>query len=693
MAVCLLVQTLYWVASPLCLSHLIDEGILKGQESVLWSVLTVLLVITISGNLAGIVFDWLSAGVLSKFLRGLRADMFAHLQRMSLGYFSRTSEGEIVARFSTDVATVEDVVESFIPWVLMPALAAIASTIALFQMDWRLALLSMLVWPSSLLGPRISAARALTASEEKRESEEEVLTQLQENISSQQVVKAFVLQKHSVEAFEKQNEQLAKKTKRMHFLSNLVDRSSGIGNSSLQLVVLGASALLAFRGEVTVGELTAFQALFLVLGSNVDYVTQYIPTLIRSSAGIKRIDALLRTPPDIVDRENALEHVEFKSDLSLDNVTFSYDGSLNNLEEVQLTIQKEQYVAFVGPSGCGKSTVLSLLMRMYDPNDGSVRLDGRDIRDIRLDGYRSLLAPVLQDSLLFNMSIRENIRMGCLDATDAEVEAAARAAEIAETIEQMPEGYDTIVGFRGGRLSGGQRQRLAIARALLRNPAILILDEATSALDPATEAAINDTLFRVSGTRSVVSVTHRLSSVVKCDSIFVLKEGRLVEQGTHDELLQAKGVYNELWNKQSGFTIGAQGGEVHITLERLRRIPLLSELSSALLEKLSEDLQTVRVPTHHTVLQQGDPGDKFYIIARGQVAVTKVGGSGEERTLARLQDGDYFGELALLRDVPRATTIRTIGPAIFLTLTRKKFQSLIGQMPEFREALEREYPD
>lgn len=693
MALCLVVQTIYWIASPLCLKHLIDEGVLKGQESVLWTVLGILLLITFFGQLAALVYDWLSASVLAGFLRELRGDMFAHLQRMSVGYFSRTSEGEIVGRFSSDIATVEDVVSSFIPWVVMPSLAALASTIALFEMDWRLALFSMLVWPSSLLGPRLSAARALTASDNRREAEEAVLTQIQENVSAQKVVKAFVLREHAVETFESQNADLSEKTGRMHFLSNLVDRSSSVGNSALQLIVLGGSTLLAFRGEVTVGELTAFQALFLILGRNVDYVTQYIPTLIRSSAGLKRIDGLLRTPPEVVDREDASKQASFASNLSFDGVTFSYDGSSNNLEEVSFRIEKEEYVAFVGPSGCGKSTVLNLLMRMYDPNQGSVCVDGRDIRDIRLDTYRSLMAPVLQDSLLFNMSVRENIRMGRLDASDAEVEAAASAAEIAATIEQMPDGYDTVVGFRGGRLSGGQRQRMAIARALLKDPEILVLDEATSALDAATEAAINETLFRITGGRSVVSVTHRLSTVMNCDRIFVLKEGRMVEQGTHDELLQNNGVYAELWNKQSGFTISEQGDEAHVTPERLRRIPILSKLSTSLLEELSEDLVTDRVPTGRTVVAQGDPGDKFYLIARGVVEVTSVDDSGEEKMLGHFQDGDYFGELALLRNAPRAATVQTVGEAIFLTLTREKFQRLVGEATEFLEAVQREYPE
>ncbi|MFO1044835.1 MAG: ABC transporter ATP-binding protein [Planctomycetaceae bacterium] len=549
-SVCLLIQTAYWVATPLCLSHLIDEGLLKKQESVLYSILLIMVVITVIGNIAGVVADWLSAKALSELLRRLRADMFEHLQRLSLSFYARTSEGDIVARFSSDATTVEEVTGSFIPWVIMPGLAALGSMVALFQMDWRLAMFSMLVWPCSLFGPRVSANRAMDASIARYNCEAATLSQIQENVSAQPVIKAFVLGDYSINAFGKHNSLLSRLATRMHFLCALVDRSSKIGTAFLQLIVLGLSTLLAFRGELTVGQLTAFQSLFLLLASNVDYVIQYIPTLIRATGGLRRIDSLLKTQPDVPDRAGAAERVSFEEALSLDHVTFSYDGSSKTLDDVSLSIPRNSYVAIVGPNGCGKSTILKLLMRFHDPQEGAVRIDAVDIRDIRQDAYRSLLAPVLQESFLFNATIRENIRLGRLDATDEEIEAAARAVEFDAAIRQMLDGYDTIVGHRGSRLSGGERQRVAIARAILRNPAILILDETTSALDAPTELAVNELLFRLSRNRTIISVTHRLSVAPKYDRIFVLNDGHLVEQGSHAELLKLGGVYADLWNKQ-----------------------------------------------------------------------------------------------------------------------------------------------
>ena len=461
----------------------------------------------------------------------------------------------------------------------------------------------------------------------------------------------------------------------------------------LQIAVLAWSAVLAFDGVLSIGQLTAFQALFLLLGANVDYVMQYLPRMIRSTGGLRRIDSLLRAEPEAQDRPDAASQVAFEQDLSFDHVTFSHDGGRTDLDDVTFTIPKGSYVSFVGASGCGKSTVLSLLMRMYDPEGGAVRIDGTDVRDLRQDVYRSLMAPVLQDNFLFDTSVRQNIRMGRLDASDAEIEGAARAAEVHDAVRRLSDGYDTTVGHRGQRLSGGERQRVAIARAIVRNPAILVLDEATSALDATAETSLNETLTRLAKDRTVVNVTHRLASVVDHDCIFVLHDGRLVEHGRHEELLDLDGVYAGLWSKQAGFRISPDGGRAEVTPERLAAIPVFSSLDRDVLAELAGEFATERWPVGSVVVHQGDPADRFYVIVRGTVTATRVADDGAPIVSTVLEDGDYFGEIGLLHHVPRTATVRTAAPTVLLTLDRDTFTRMLERVPELRDALRREYPE
>jgi ATP-binding cassette subfamily B protein len=330
-----------------------------------------------------------------------------------------------------------------------------------------------------------------------------------------------------------------------------------------------------------------------------------------------------------------------------------------------------------------------MLTRFYEPATGTVAFDGHDLKRATQDSLRRQLGIVFQESILFNTTIRENIRLGRPGATDAEVEAAARAAEIHDIIITMDRGYDTPVGERGGRLSGGQRQRIAIARAILRNPCVLVLDEATSALDAGTEASINKTLEHVARGRTVVSVTHRLAAMVNTDRIFVMDRGQLIEQGKHGELLALGGVYAKLWEKQSGFVIAEDGRQASVAPSRLHSIPMLKSLDNDTLKTLADIFVTERSPAGREVFREGDLGDKFYIVARGTLTVWVNTPDGGQKQIRTMDDGDHFGEIALMEDTPRTATVRTSTDCIFLTLARDPFLKLLQREPKLRESFKK----
>jgi ATP-binding cassette subfamily B protein len=459
------------------------------------------------------------------------------------------------------------------------------------------------------------------------------------------------------------------------------------------VLLISGGSYLAFHGSLSIGSLVSFNALFIMVSSSVMGLTAVTPTLLQATGGMQRVRELLDEPPSVVELPGARPLPKLSSGIRFEDVTFGYTPEQINLVNVTMNLPSGARTAFVGHSGCGKSTNLNLIMRFYDPRAGRVTFDGVDLRSALLDSLYDQVGIVFQESFLFNTSIRENIRLGKSGATDAEVEAAARAAELHDIILQMREGYETIVGERGGRLSGGQRQRVAIARALVRNPSLIILDEATSALDPGTEAAINDTLDRVSAGRTVISVTHRLKSVVNFDCIFVFKEGRVIEQGSHESLLRLDGTYAGMWRRQSGTSLSPSGDLLVTDVSILREVPLFNNLDDSYLREISDIFITERVPAGRTVIEEGDEGTRFYIIIHGMVAVTATDDEGQAHRVAILDDGDYFGEIALLADIPTTASVVTLAPSIFIILQREQLLKLMHQHPglgaQVREALER----
>ncbi|MGH9225945.1 MAG: ABC transporter transmembrane domain-containing protein [Acidimicrobiales bacterium] len=671
--------------------YLIDDALPRHDSRLLWTIIAVMAAAVVIASVAAIGRDYLYAHLGAKVMNDLRLRMFEHLQRLSADFHGRARVGDVMARFTTDIGAVNTAVVSALPETVLSLLGIVVYTLLLFSLQPGLAVVAVMGFPALLIGPRLLAPRAEAESVRVLDVEGGVASTIQESLTTHSVIRAFGLGGEQVSSFGAKLEELYGRSLRFNVLSYLVERTPNVAFLALQVAILAVGSVRVFRGDFPVGTLVAFNAILLSLSVAITSLTRILPALLIASGGIDRIDRLLGEESPVRDDPGAEALAPLEDAMSFHDVTFSYEGAAKHLDGVSLTIRCRTKAAFVGTSGSGKSTAVSLLMRFFDPQSGTIAFDGKDIRAVTQASLRAQMGVVLQESLLFNTTIRENIRMGRLDASDEEIEAAAQAAEIEAVIKALPEGYDTLVGERGGRLSGGQRQRIAIARAIVRNPAVLVLDEATSALDPGTEGAVEATIERLAADRTVVAVTHKLASVVGYDRIFVFHQGRLVEEGTHEDLLARGGQYSQLWEKQSGVAVTSDGRLASVTARYLRSVPVLSDLSDAAYTRLCRLFVTEHFPENRVVIYEGDRmAEKFYVIARGRIAITASRGGAEERNIAVLEQGDYFGEIALVKDVPRTATVTTLTPSILLTLRRAQFLDLLQTEPGIEQEVSRQ---
>jgi ATP-binding cassette subfamily B protein len=547
-----IVETLFNVIMPLSLKFLIDDALGEEDFQALYMILGVLAVAGIITSIVAVWYERWDARLAASLIADVRSRLFEHVQNLPASYFARTKRGEILSRFSIDLAAFEGSVKTFANGAALPFLELIAGIILMLFLNWQLAAVALLVFPITLIGPRILTPKAVQANYEQKLNEAGVLGMVQENVAAQAVVKAFSLQRRAFGWFTMRNNDVRQKTASAVFLSTMVERTVTISVLLLHLVVLAIGAYLATKGQITIGTFVTFESAFWEVSYNIAHLMHFIPVSIQSAAAVRHMQELLDEPTrGADDRPGAPDLPRITNDITFDRVTFQYENSETPvLDNLSLKLKVGKTIAIVGPSGSGKSTLLNLILRLYTPDEGRLTIDGVDIRRVTRESLRRSMAVVFQENMLFNMSIRENIRLGKEGATDEEVEQAARKAEIHRYIMSLPQKYDTAVGERGDTLSGGQRQRIAIARAIVRNPSLLLLDEATSALDQTTEAAINKTLMKLAEGRTMIFSTHRLTSVVDMDEIIVISNGKAIERGSHAQLLAKNGVYRKLWDDQ-----------------------------------------------------------------------------------------------------------------------------------------------
>ena len=613
MFVYMLLGLAFNVVFPFVTRRLFDTALPSGKFSEVLQLLLFLAVAFVVSLVAGLRRVYLTAYVGGAVVRDVRAQMFARIQGLSNGWFTRHQQGDVLSRLFSDVAVLEAGLSQTLREGVFQVLSLIVSFVVLLLLNVPLTVIVLAGVPLVALIYRGMAAGAQKRSVAVQEQTSSLLAVAAENYGAQPVVKAFGLEARERSRFARAADRLFLSQRRLALFGGVFELSVGTIVMLLRLVVLGLGAWLILNGHLTIGGLVAFLGVMGEVLTPVATLTGIGQQIQASTGALVRINAVLDEIPDIDERPNAQPLPPLNQEIRLTGVEFSYTPGRPVLEDIDVVIPAGRRVAFVGPSGAGKSSILQLLTRFYDPDEGAVLFDGREHRQATVASVRTQIGVVFQDSFLFASTIRDNIALGKPGATDAEVEAAARAAEIDDFIDSMPQRYDTLVGERGGRLSGGQRQRISIARALIRDPRILILDEATSALDPRTERLITDTLERASKGRTTVAVTHRLTSIAAYDLIFVVVAGRILEQGTHEQLLELGGTYARLWAEQTSAVVPLDAP--FDAVEALSKVAIFAGLAPADLASIAQQLRAVD-------LRPGDQipegGGRLVLVRRGR---------------------------------------------------------------------------
>ncbi|HEY4284082.1 MAG TPA: ABC transporter ATP-binding protein [Chthoniobacterales bacterium] len=477
----------------------------------------------------------------------LRTDLYSYLQSLSLKYHDARRSADSSFRVAYDSQSIQTIYNKGFTNIFGSTITLVSTFIVMLRMDWQLSLLSLVIIPFLLGTIYLFARRIRLQSTSIQEVESAVLVQAQEGLSSIRMVHAFGREDWEVRQFHSQ----AAQSLRANLQLTLTNMNSALVISTLMVISTSAiyyvGTMHVLSGTLTLGSLLVFSAYILMLYGPLEQLTYTAWAMEGATAGAKRCFEVLDRPDDVVDAPDAAAVSETQGAIQFQNVSFGYKDERQILHDVDLEIEPNQIIAVVGGTGAGKSTLLSLVPRFYDPSAGTVSLDRRDLRKITKKSLRAQIGIVLQDTILFSTTVRENIAYGRPGAAEEEIIAAARRAQADEFIRQMPDGYKSQVGERGGHLSVGQRQRIGIARAFLKNAPILLLDEPTSALDPTTEAAIMETIKELMRGRTTLIVTHRLATIHRVNQIVVLEHGRIVEKGTGPELVARGGVYAKLY--------------------------------------------------------------------------------------------------------------------------------------------------
>ncbi len=544
------VNTALGLLAPLLMGIAIDDFIAAGDVVGLLRVVLLMAGAYVGAWCARVGQNVLMATASQKAMRTLRRDLFEHLQALSLSFFDRHPHGELMSRLTNDMDTISQVLSQNVTELLAAPLTLGGILVMMFALNFWLALGSMLVFPLMMWLVGFVGKRTRRGFRSYQMRLGQLNGRLEEMFSGQRVILAFGREATAVAEFDQANEAVRAVGVRAQTYSMLVPPLMGILSNANIAVVAGLGGWMALQGWATVGTIAAFYNYSRNFARPLRHLGDLYNQIQAALAGAERVFEIIDRQPELTDVPAAVPLDDIAGEVIFDHVDFAYVPGVPVIKDVSLRAQPGQTIALVGPTGAGKTTIVNLLTRFYDVDGGAIRIDGRDIRDLQKASLRRQLGIVLQDTFLFSESVLENIRYGQLDATDAECVAAATLANADQFIRRLPQGYATPLSERASNLSQGQRQLLAIARAVLADPGILILDEATSSVDTRTEVRIQEAMLRLMEERTSFVIAHRLSTIRNADKILVINDGRIIERGTHDELLARGGFYHNMYMSQ-----------------------------------------------------------------------------------------------------------------------------------------------
>jgi ATP-binding cassette subfamily B protein len=651
--------------------------------------LFVRLAAVLGGLVLAQIFMWFARVLLTSRLAAavstdLQLRVFDCIQATRLDDLQRQAAGDIHAVFSKHIDVIERWLTVEGPRLLLSVLGAGIGLVLMFSFDSRLALATLVLVSLAAGVPLWLSRRAKRQFSGARAANERRTVLLEDVLVMQRVVRAFGLRGYWRGEFVAMLDELHVHSRTRARRGLTAQAATVLGISVVQVAMIVLGVWLSFSdGGPSLGDLIGFFSMVILVAGRANLLAESLPSTLNMAASVRTVARWI-TPVE-VQAGAALDHLHpLARALQFEQLRCSYAGGPPVIDGVSLSIAAGERVGIVGPSGSGKSTLVGALLGFVQPDDGRVLWDGLDLVDVGPDVCQQRFGVVFQDTHLFNTSIRTNIRLGNQAASDADIEAAARAAGIHDAIAAMPAGYDTEVGVRGQALSGGQRQRIALARALVRKPSVLVLDEATSALDPKTEAAVTEAVLSLANRPTIISVTHRLHTLAGFDRIIVLDAGRVVETGTHHQLLAQAGLYASMVHKQSGIEVSEDGRRASIDALRLADLPILCALDDDARAKIVTRMVVDHFEPGEVIVRQGEIGECFYFIARGRVGVSITSEAGASLQLRSLVDGDYFGELALLDNTVRTATVTAQTPTVTLSLSKDDLESLLTQSPTLR---------